>query len=33
MARKVFSAEKASADARRLRPVEVVADYEKTILD
>ncbi|MDX5374129.1 MAG: ubiquinone biosynthesis regulatory protein kinase UbiB [Pseudomonadaceae bacterium] len=26
-------AEKASADARRLRPVEVVADYEKTIYD
>ncbi|PZQ27917.1 MAG: ubiquinone biosynthesis regulatory protein kinase UbiB, partial [Ectopseudomonas oleovorans] len=26
-------AEKASADARRLRPVEVVSDYEKTIFD
>jgi len=26
-------AEKASADARRLRPVEVVSDYEKTIYD
>lgn len=26
-------AEKASADARRLRPVEVVGDYEKTIYD
>jgi ubiquinone biosynthesis protein len=26
-------AEKASPDARRLRPVEVVADYEKTIFD
>ncbi|MEO4047112.1 ubiquinone biosynthesis regulatory protein kinase UbiB [Pseudomonas sp. CAU 1711] len=26
-------AERASADARRLRPVEVVADYEKTIYD
>ena len=26
-------AEKASADARRLRPVEVVGDYEKTIFD
>ncbi|MCU1717858.1 ubiquinone biosynthesis regulatory protein kinase UbiB [Pseudomonas sp. 5P_3.1_Bac2] len=26
-------AEKASADARRLRPIEVVSDYEKTIYD
>src|SRR3990167_1899282 len=26
-------AERASADARRLRPVEVVSDYEKTIYD
>jgi ubiquinone biosynthesis protein len=26
-------AEKASADARRLRPIEVVCDYEKTIYD
>lgn len=26
-------AEKSSADARRLRPVEVVSDYEKTIVD